>query len=201
MRFTLFIPSFHTFSDMLDCSNSEASFSSEPNDHENDNEEGIELDQSRSSVSTPGVKSKGRDGARKRKLTNPVRLSANVADSNDSIDNDNDEFCCYDDGTLVPSSHEDENDDLEGDKSAEGSENGGPFTPPEEKQRKLNTEPEKRRNSAPSSDNNHNQMKEETETNHLGKLESLPIFAAATQPGNSDSSGDEDEAGSPNSSE
>jgi hypothetical protein len=40
-----------------------------------------------------------KDGARKRKLTNPVRLPSVPDDSND-------DFCCYDDGTEV--SHEDE---------------------------------------------------------------------------------------------
>jgi hypothetical protein len=47
-----------------------------------------------------------KDGARKRKLTNPVRLSSNIADDS------NDEFCCYDDGTGV-SPENDRNDDTD----------------------------------------------------------------------------------------
>jgi hypothetical protein len=79
-----------------DGSNSEASFSST-------NEEFLEPKSPPSNSS-----SSKKDGARKRKLTNPVRLSSNIADDS------NDEFCCYDDGTGV--SPEDDDTDNENDE-------------------------------------------------------------------------------------
>ncbi len=60
-------------------------------------------DDSSSSISLSSVSEKSalpeegrKDGARKRKLSNPVRLPSVPDDSNDD-----DEFCCYDDGTEV----------------------------------------------------------------------------------------------------
>ncbi|XP_035706919.1 probable serine/threonine-protein kinase DDB_G0272282 isoform X3 [Folsomia candida] len=236
-----------------DGSNSEASFSS--------NEANEELLEPKSSPSNNSSSNK-KDGARKRKLTNPVRLS-NVADES------NDEFCCYDDGTVV--SHEDDdiedNDEpdqryhhLSSTKSEDGSsvkhgesnstspQNGHPGTPPDGTKHNADGEYDdrdgKRRKSSDgelldstkvnklrtfatkdassrrlsSSDDNHNNPEKgmnhnddgnnEEETDHLGKLEALPIFSSTSPHNNlSDSSlksEDEDnreETGSPNSSE
>jgi len=55
------------------------------------------------SFANTGNSGSKKDGARKRKLTNPVRLPSVPDDSND-------DFCCYDDGTEV-SPHEDDEDD------------------------------------------------------------------------------------------
>lgn len=118
------------------------------------------------------------DGARKRKLSNPVRLPSVPDDSND-------DFCCYDDGTeVVP--HDDAD--------------------PEDQDQKEREEGEGETDELKETIEDEEEDEELDEKNHLERLESLPIFsnhAADDDDHHSDgSAGSNDDcsaAGSPNS--